>query len=296
MKLELGTAQFGMKYGFINDNTRLSVNEIKEILTFAEKNEILVLDTSSAYGESEAVLGNVLEGKLNFRIITKQPLYYKDKISVEDINVLRKSFHQSLNRLKRKQVYGVLIQRADVLLEEGGDLFFHEFENFKTSGLVEKIGVSVYTAEQIDILLKKYNFDIIQLPVNVLDQHIVNRGCLSMLKNKGVEIHARSIFLQGVLIVDPSSLPNYFNPVKPHLQSYMNYLSNRELTPIEGAIGFIKGISEIDYVILGVNNIDHFRADVDIFNRPVDSSLVGDLFQFALNDQNFVQPRFWQLN
>ncbi|MCP4370274.1 MAG: aryl-alcohol dehydrogenase [Deltaproteobacteria bacterium] len=295
MKLGLGTVQFGNGYGISNQNGKTPLSEVESILQFANENEISVIDTASLYGDSESVLGMMLPQQHNFRIITKTPFFKKSRISSFDANNLKETFYKSLNRLRQSKVAGLLIHNADDLLTEGGELLFSALQELKQEGFIGKIGVTVYTREQIDGLLESYIIDLMQVPINVLDQNLINNGQLVRLKKKNIEIHARSVFLQGLLLMNPASIHSFFDPIKPILCKYQNFLISHSLTPVECALAFVKGISEIDFVIIGVNNLEQLKINLSSFNKKYDNYILDEFKAFSINNPEFLNPSLWRL-
>lgn len=296
MNLGLGTVQFGMDYGISNPHGKTPPGEIKAILQVAQENGISVIDTAHSYGNSESVLGTVLANQNDFQIITKTPVYKKKRISSIDAENVKIAFYDSLKNLRRSKLAGLLIHSADDLLTDGGDNLFYAMQELKKDELVEKIGATVYSSDQIDCLLERYPFDLIQVPVNVIDQRLIYSGDLTKLKGQGIEIHARSVFLQGLLLMSPASLSSFFDPIKPLLYKYWEFLQLQTLTPIEGAIGFIKQIPEIDCIIIGVNNAEQLKSNLKGFARSYPDSLVKDFKAFYLNDPKYLNPSLWKLN
>ncbi len=201
MKLGIGTAQFGLDYGISNTSGKTSLKEVRSILKIATENGVDVLDTAYSYGDSESVIGKCLPEQNRFRIIIKTPSFKKSRYTAADGNTIKSAFYESLERLRLSSVAGLLIHHADDALAEGSEFLYEVMHELKSKGLVEKIGFSVYSGEQIDKLLDLYDFEMIQVPVNVLDQRLIKGGELKKLKNKDIEVHARSIFLQGLLLM-----------------------------------------------------------------------------------------------
>lgn len=291
MKIGLGTVQFGIDYGMANVGGKVSVSEVRKILDFAKQQGVSILDTAFAYGDSEENLGNILTDDGCFSIVTKTPSFKNPVITRNEVAELSNAFMTSLKRLRRKSVYGLLLHAADDLLKHGGDLLWKEMCHLKEQGAVKKIGVSVYTGEQIDGILDKYPIDLIQLPINIFDQRLLSNGDLNKLKKKNVEIHARSVFLQGVLLSKVKELPKYFEPLRNRLQKYYEFVYKYNWTPVQAALGFVLGIKEIDTVLLGVDNERHLREIINMA-KPLDSHLFK---RFAIHDDMFLNPSKWQL-
>ena len=297
MKLGIGTAQFGLDYGISNTSGKTSLKEVQSILKIATENGVDVLDTANFYGDSESAIGSCLHEQNRFRIITKTPVLKENRYSSDDGIIIKKAFYESLKRLKLSSVAGLLIQDAYNVLAEGGEFLYEGMLELKYKGLVEKIGFSVYNGEQIDKLLDLYDFELIQVPVNVLDQRLIKGGELKKLKNKDIEIHARSIFLQGLLLMEPDNLHSFFDPIKPVINKYRSFVISRGLTPVEGAINFVASVPEIDYIIVGVNTTEHLKTNLDGFKSTLKDRIPLENFSmFSIEDSRYLNPKLWKLN
>ena len=158
-KIVLGTVQFGLQYG-VNSAGRPSQDAVKGILEEAAKGGITTLDTSSAYGNSEEVLGECITLDENFKIVSKYP---KGETPVGEM------FHGSLKRLKVNQLYGYLLHHFEVY--KNNPAVWDEFVALKESGKVQKIGFSLYTPEELEFILNNGSpFDLIQVPFNIFDK------------------------------------------------------------------------------------------------------------------------------
>ncbi len=297
MKLGIGTAQFGLDYGISNTSGKTSLKEVRSILKIATENGVDVLDTAYSYGDSESVIGKCLPGQNRFRIIIKTPSFKKSRYTAADGNTIKSTFYESLERLRLSSVAGLLIHHADDALAEGSEFLYDVTHELKSKGLVEKIGFSVYTKEQINQLLDLYDFELIQVPVNVLDQRLIKGDVLKKLKDKDIEVHARSIFLQGLLLMDSNNIHSYFDPIKPVINKYRSFIISRGLTPVEGAISFVASVPEIDYIIVGVNTVEQLKANLDGFKSTFKNRIPLENFSmFSLEDSRYINPSLWKLN
>jgi len=292
LKIALGTVQFGVNYGISNKAGKTSQAEVGAILAAARSNGVSVIDTASLYGDSEAVLGQSLPAGSGFRIVTKTPQFSGQTLDGADAQQLEDTLRSSLAKLGAASVYGLLIHRADDLLP-GGDLLVERLLRLKQAGLVSKVGVSVYSGRQIDLVLERFPMDLIQLPINVLDQRLLQSGHLQKLKNAGVEIHARSAFLQGLLLMELQEIPGYFDSVRGRLESYHRYIKEHGLTPLQAALGFVSGIPEIDQVVCGVNDARQLREICEAAQAKVDFREFAD---FATSDEAIVNPALWKFD
>lgn len=293
MKVALGTVQFGVNYGISNKAGKTSQAEVGAILAAARSNGVSVIDTASLYGDSEAVLGQSLPADSGFSIVTKTPQFSGQTLDGADAQQMEDTLRSSLAKLGAAAIYGLLIHRADDLLLPGGDLLVERLLRLKQTGLVSKVGVSVYSGRQIDLVLERFQMDLIQLPINVLDQRLLQSGHLQKLKNAGVEIHARSAFLQGLLLMELQEIPEYFDSVRGRLESYHRFIKEHGLTPLQAALGFVSGIPEIDQVVCGVNDARQLREICEAAQAKVDFRAFAD---FGTTDEAIVNPALWKFD
>jgi len=284
-RLGLGTAQFGMNYGISNRAGRTPESEVAAILARAWEAGCRVLDTAAGYGESETVLGRVLSPSLAFRIVTKTPPVGANGAAAG----IGDTFAEQLVRLRRERVYGLLVHRASDLLGPGGDGIFDELCRLKDLGQVERIGASVYEGAEIDALLARFDLDIVQLPVNVFDQRLVESGRLARLKERGIEIHARSAFLQGLLLMSPHELPDSLGALRRPLEGFRAAAQEREMSPLQAALSFVKSLDAVDVAVVGVTS----RAELEEVLRAFDSPIPFDAAPFACGDARLVNPALW---
>ncbi|MHB8770855.1 MAG: aldo/keto reductase [Syntrophales bacterium] len=292
MRLGLGSVQFGLDYGISNQDGRTPESEVKRILSVAVERGMSVIDTASQYGCSEETIGRCLPGDQPFRIVTKTPSCPKGVIA-DGAALLKDAFAASLRNLRQRTVYGLLIHDADDLLSRNGGVLWRALQDLKESGVVEKIGVSVYTPAQLDAVLRSFRIDLVQLPVNVADQRMIRSGHLGRLKDLGIEIHSRSAFLQGALLMDPLALPGHFSSIRGQLLRYRDFIRQHRMTPTEAALRFVLAIREIDTVVVGVNDSRQLRELCDV--GGADSAFCRDDFaSFSVDDEAVVNPCNWE--
>lgn len=287
-RLGLGTVQWGMDYGLSNQDGRTPAGMVSAILSEARERGVNVLDTAALYGDAESVLGrNSLE---SFRVITKTPRFATSTITQEHASELVEVFHRSLKRLSSESVYGLLAHHADDLLSPGGERLWRAMSRLKEEGLVEKIGASIYDGEKVDALLERFSPDIVQVPLSVLDQRMLLNGHLERLKSRGVEIHTRSAFLQGLLLLPPDRIPAYFDPIAPLLKRWHAAVAEQGFTETQAALTFVRDVPHVDTVLVGVENIAQFRACLADFEAAARFDASG----LACADPMFVNPVKWK--
>lgn len=286
MKIGLGTVQFGLAYGVSNSAGRTPPAEVSKILRLAGDEGIELVDTASAYGDSEEALGEA--GVSGFRVVTKTPGSGAARL---DPDRLERTLTESLDKLRLPAVYGLLGHNADDLIGRGGEQLMARMQALRAAGLVEKIGASVYNGAQIDVLLDRCDFDLIQVPFSLLDQRLLHSGHLARLKRRGVEIHARSVFLQGLLLMAPGALAPFFAPVRAHLQACRDRLDALGVSPLEAALSFIRGVGEIDVALCGVNDCAQLRQICAATNG---AGVLDTAASYALGEEMFLNPANWE--
>lgn len=282
-KLALGTVQFGLDYGITNQTGQVSMEDVANILQIAKNNSIDTLDTASGYGNSEQVLGEV--GIDNYQIITKTTSI---KNGVKEVV---NNFHQSLKNLKQPKVDGLLVHNINEIENKQFDVLFEELQLLKQQGLINKIGFSTYTPEQVDFLLDNFDFDLIQVPFNVFDNRLIVGGQLEKLKGKSIEVHARSVFLQGLLL-NFETLPKYFLTWKNEFKTYQEVVKESGVSLLEYALNFSLNIKEIDKVLVGVNNVKQLQEIIQASQKQINDELTS----FSINDINLLNPSLWKSN
>lgn len=293
MRLGLGTAQFGLDYGVSNARGKVPRSEVQRILDLAAASAVPVLDTAPSYGDSEAAIGTVLARGADFRVVTKTPVFDGETIGRDDVRLLIETFRRSRETLQRERLHALLFHRAADILKPGGGLLVDAALRLIESGEVAKIGVSVYTAAEIDRVLELFTPDVVQLPINVFDQRLIASGHVSRLRELGSEIHVRSVLLQGLLLMEPRRLPRYLEAYSGHMSRYFEAVSAAGLTALEAALGFAMSV-DADIALIGVTSVGELDEALRCAARaPGPAALPYELF--ALDDAGLLDPSRWQL-
>lgn len=289
-RIGLGSVQWGVEYGVANHYGRTSRSEVARILAAGRDIGIQVIDTAALYGEAEAVLGE--QDLTNLRVVTKTPRYERSLITAAEAEDLKETFACSLSRLRLPSVYGLLAHHANDLLDPGGELLIDALHSLREEGRVSCIGVSVYDGAQIEALLERFTPDLVQLPLSVFDQRLINDGSLKRLASLGVEIHVRSAFLQGLLLMHPDSTPPYFEPWREHLRAWHNFCDAHNVLPQQAALAFVCDQPEINCCLIGVENCSQLNQSLEGLDAVADF----DVAQFACSDLALVNPVNWRLS
>ena len=285
-KLALGTAQFGLKYGLANMADKVPDDMVEQLLKIASAFNITMLDTAIAYGDSEQVLG--LHDLAKFEIVSKLPAVPSDCINVEEW-VLEQTI-ASLKRLKTDKLNDLLLHRPAQLLEANGEKIYKSILKLKEQGMVDQIGVSVYGPDELSELIKRFDFDVIQAPMNIFDRRMESTGMLKHLKKIGVTIHIRSAFLQGLLLMPSEKIPVYFTPWVPLIKQYYQWLDQQGLFPLQACLSYLNQHSDIDKIIIGVDNIWQLKQIMAAIDTPITD--IPDLLQSV--DEGLINPSRWQ--
>jgi len=275
--------QFGLPYGIANRGCQTSPDEVTAILAAAKLHGLDSLDTAIGYGDSEAILGRA--GVTEWRIVTKLP-GLEDETDVA--GWVEQKIAASLARLRVKKLHGVLLHRPSDLLRRCGDSLFEALLALKRSGAADKIGLSIYGPEELD-QLESFPFDLVQSPLNVLDRRLIESGWMQRLKDRGVEVHARSIFLQGLLLMPAAERPVKFARWRPVWAYWDAWLAERQLTPLEACLGCFTSCSSINRLVVGV--ADRIQLDAIVAASRCSGSEWPD-WQQPL-DLDLINPARW---
>lgn len=257
-RLGLGTAQFGYAYGVANKTGQISRSEMVQILAYAWSHGLEVLDTAMAYGESEQGLGEIGVGQ--WKVVTKLPAVPRMGTSVR--LYVCEAVAGSLARLRISKLYGLLLHRPGQLVESNGEALYRAVVAARDAGHVQKIGLSLYDTEELDAIWSRYKFDLVQVPFNVIDRRFANSGWLARLKEQGVEIHVRSVFLQGLLLMEAEKRPAAFGTWTPLWEQWHSWLADHGLSACEACLGFVLSYPEVDRVIIGVDNLRQLQENL----------------------------------
>jgi aryl-alcohol dehydrogenase-like predicted oxidoreductase len=292
VKLGLGTAQFGLDYGITNARGRVAEPEASAILNCAVEAGIDTIDTAPLYGDAEQVLGRSMAGASGLRIITKTP---KLDPSRPDgfAQAVEATFMASLARLKVSSVHGLLFHRATDLLEPQGADAWRVATRLRDGGLVGKIGLSITDFDAGRAIAKKHDIQIVQVPINIFDQRALRTGLVDEFKERGIEIHARSPLLQGVLAGDPGALPSRLSAMKERIERLGRVLADHGLTIFEAALRFVLEQPAVDRVVLGVTSLNELAKAILVARR--NHAALPALGPWAIEDPDLVDPSRWRL-
>jgi len=284
-KIIIGSANFNQIYGIKKNFIKKS--EITKLLNLAFKNKIKTIDTSPLYNNSEKIIG--LLNNNRFKIISKIPKPPKN-IKRENIKKwLKQSVMDSLKNLKLKKFECLLLHNANSLLSKNGDEIYKNIRSMKISGFTNKIGVSIYDFHVLDKILKKFKFNLIQAPFNILDQRLVEKGWLKKLKKRKIEVHARSIFLQGILLLKHNQLPKKLIKLSKNLKIWENWLKKNKFNPLQLCLSYVLNQRQLDGIVVGCNNTNQLKQILKL-KKIKNNFLLPNL---NIKDKKLIDPRKW---
>jgi len=291
-KIGLGTVQFGVNYGISNTGGQTPLIEVRKILETAIVNNIQILDTSIAYGNSQKVLGEAIQNHDDFKIVTKIPSFQQDKFSKQDALSFLDQFQRALEEMNTQTIYGLLFHHSDDLKKPGAEYLVEAMLKLKERGLIQKMGLSTYQAEVLQECRRFFPYNLVQVPLNIFDQRMHQKGILKALKEMDVEIHTRSTFLQGLLLMNPDSLPEPVQHAKPNLEHFHELLTENKLSAIQAAYHFVASIPEVDHIIMGVNTNEQLLENIELQSQGI-----ADMTAFytcGTEEANIINPSLWK--
>jgi len=291
-KLCLGTAQFGMAYGITNHSGQVAEREVKAMLEQAACAGIQMLDTAQAYGDAEAVLGRTLPKEHSFRIISKLPAQNQRSFSEDDPPIWEEDFKSSCERIGVTHLDGLLLHNPVDLAKPGSEHLHFWLLSLRDRGLVKRLGVSIYEAQDLEGLPREL-LDLVQLPLSLYDQRLLLNGTVSRLRSQGIAIHARSLYLQGLLLISANRWPRWVDPVlRNHhhrLEAIAVQLGCRLL---DFAISFARDQSDLEGVVFGLCSRRELQELLASWTG-INPWRNGEWRTWHLSDSTILYPRRW---
>jgi aryl-alcohol dehydrogenase-like predicted oxidoreductase len=290
--LALGTAQFGLAYGVGSGERALDDAEAAAVLAAAWQGGIDLLETGPAYGDAESRIGKVMPREARFAVISKTRRLGRERIGEDDAREAAALARASLERLRVPRLEALLVHHAPDLLVPGGERLFAALEALRAEGLAGRLGVCVYDAPTLEAVLERFPLQIVQLPLNLLDQRFVRDGAIAALARRGVEVHARSAFLQGVLLTDAARLPARLNAARAPVARLQADCAAAGLSRAAAALAFVARCEGVRRIVIGVNSVAQLAQNLAAFAAAAGAALPG-AGRYALDDAAVIDPRRW---
>lgn len=290
-KICLGTAQFGNIYGITNKNKKqISIDEIKKFLLLLKKNKINFIDTALAYKNVDKKLSRTKISLSYFDIITKIPKPNKKKRFSE--NIIYQKVLASKKKLRIKSFYAVLLHDCNNIKVEEILKVKNIFNLLKKNNHTKKIGVSLYNIEELNFILKFFIPDVIQVPLNIFDKSFIKKNILKKLSKHKIEMHVRSIFLQGLLLKNNDAIKKQFLPWTNLFLRWDNYCNKYQISKLQGAINFILNTRKIKKIVVGFTSINEFNEFLSL-NIKKSKNIPEFEIKKQKNIEKLIKPYNW---
>ena len=272
-KLSLGTVQFGLDYGIANNTGQPKVHDVKEIIDFVLDSGINCFDTASAYGNSEEVLGEVLNKDKTSYIISK----LSSDAFIQDFE---KNIDQSIQKLNVKSLYAILLHDSK-LLSNWVTSFDDSITKLIDSKKIKYFGVSIYTEDDFNNALNNDAITFIQVPFNIFDQRAIKYNWFKRAKAKNKLIFIRSVYLQGLVFMNKDSLPENLQQAGNYLDILKSYCDTLGVSAGTLALSFVNSVAKESLILFGCDNLLQAQQNIDTFNKLEDlsASVISEIYE-----------------
>ena len=284
-RIVLGGAQLGLPYGILNGGETLSREAVARILDTAVSHGIDSIDTAIAYGQSETVIGETAQNR--FKIISKLPPIPSDMANVSQW--VRTQIDASLSRLKCSSLEALLLHHPQDLIGPHGSELYAAINSLLSEKIIERFGVSIYAPNELDGIIGKFNIDVVQAPLNVFDRRII--GVTDQLSALNIEVHVRSVFLQGVLIANPKDRPQRFQPWSEHFARFDEWVHSTGMSAMACCLGFALQQPGVTKLVIGTTSkesLTEIMTSIPNIHLEVPADLQS-------SSEQLIDPRVWSV-
>ncbi|KKU74162.1 MAG: NADP-dependent oxidoreductase domain protein [Parcubacteria group bacterium GW2011_GWA2_47_26] len=292
--LVLGTVQLGMPYGVANVSGKPDQKVATEIVRAAWDGGIREFDTAQEYGESERVLGVAFQ-ELGIANEVKVVSKLRKDINLDDAEAVINAVRESVERLGIPKLYGLLVHKEEIV--DGWSAHNPSQPPLILRGgvpLVEHVGVSVYSPERALQAIETDGVSTIQIPANILDRRFEQAGVFKHARERGVEVYVRSVFLQGLLLMDSKNLPAHMKFARPVVERVEQLAQEFNITNQVLALQYVKTAFPDAHVIIGAETPQQVRDNVSVWNALPPAGIVERVREaFQSIDEKVLDPRQW---
>jgi len=291
-RLVIGAAQLGMHYGINNVSGQPDIDSVYDIVKTAFNSGVTRFDTAQAYGISEDVLGQAFD---KFNIGAKVKVYSKlhPKLDLGDGAAVRLSVEDSLRKLKIDRLEGLLVHNEDGVRFWGeglGDVL----RGLVVQGKVKLTGISFYTPQKALDALDIDGIDILQIPANILDHRFEQSGVFKKAQDCRKSIVVRSVFLQGLLLMDPETVSKKLNMAKESLIAFRELASRRKFQPNELALKYVLSKWHHADVIVGAETVKQVADNLKVAGQNLAEDCIQEIDNtFRETEERIINPDCW---
>lgn len=288
--LILGAASFKSNYG-LDKKYSLKKRELIKIFNFCLKEKILYIDTSNNYKLTN--FSNYNKSIKKFRIILKINFNFLEKKTPRQLkNEIFLLVQNFLSKNKIKKLYCVMLHSENTMISKNKIKIYEVLKSLKEAKLTNKIGISSYDLKKTINIIKKFDFDILQFPYNLFDQRINNNSILKILRKKNIELHIRSIFLQGIFFIKFEKLPYFFYKWKNLFNYLRKLLIKKNINILNLCLSHAFNLKYHNKkIIIGIKSFKHL-------NEIVNSKIIRDVVfpkTKASKEKNLIIPYLWKI-
>ena len=284
-RIVLGGAQLGLPYGILNGGETLSREAVARILDTAVSHGIDSIDTAIAYGQSETVIGETAQNR--FKIISKLPPIPSDMANVSQW--VRTQIDASLSRLNCSSLEALLLHHPQDLIGPHGSELYAAINSLLSEKIIQRFGVSIYAPNELEGIIGKFDIDVVQAPLNVFDRRIL--GVIDQLKARNIEVHVRSVFLQGVLIANPKDRPQRFQPWSEHFARFDEWVHSTGMSAMGCCLGFALQQPGVTKLVIGTTSkesLTEIMTSIPNIHLEVPADLQS-------SSEQLIDPRVWSV-
>ena len=284
-KIALGTVQFGLSYGIANTSGQVSDDGARAMLDLARDAGIDTLDTAVVYGNAERLLGKL--NVTDFRVTSKLPALTEDVRCIQ--SWMQSEVEASLVRLRLPRLYGLLLHEADDLAGSRANDVARALIQLRERGLVDHVGVSIYRPSQLPTVMQRLSPDLVQAPMNVFDRRLADSGWLDRLCAAGTEVHVRSVFLQGLLLMPLDKITKRFEPWRPTFEAWANWSNAIGMSRTATCLSHVLSYPGISRIVVGCDSTAQLREVIQDASAPPRTAPA----QFSIDDERLINPATW---
>ena len=293
MKLCIGTVQFGVDYG-LHGKSAPTLADSVAMLNAAVQHGVDAIDTSSLYGNAESVVGSFLRQSP----VPRENLYIVSKFGLEGLSAtdcvgqLERETDASMAKMGIEYLDSYICHVPSAVRDER---IVQAMVSLRESGKICKVGFSVYEAKEAFAAIDTHAVDFLQIPLSILDQRMSVEGVLDRAAEAGVELHARSAFVQGLALMAESEVPEHLAAIRPVIARLDKLCRDFGIGRRDLAMAFVRKHRQISHLVFGVHDLNQLLENIDSFSADVPEEAIREARRlFADVDSRLVMPNKWR--